>query len=377
MNSNCQEQHAIARRASEWLEALAEGAGERARGEFAAWLTESPMHVREFLRIAALDRLLDGIDSQHRVVVANRGPIANVASLPVPTVKTARTTKRRGFATMRRWAIAAAVMAMALPALWWGLLPDAAQQITTAVGEQTTVKLDDGSIVHLNTRSRMQVRYSAQEREIRLLAGEALFTVERDPHRPFRVYAGDSLIQAVGTRFNVYFKAADDTRVAVLEGKVRISGSTPVTTDQDSSTDQSADLLVAGEAVRIAGPGRVTDRGNFEAAQAIAWRERRVVFRADTLADIVTEFNRYNTEPQIHIADEALARRRFTGVLDVDRPESLMRLVADERDVQVERSGAVLTIRHTNADQTGQAPDTLRQHDWEGRSRRSTTRTGS
>ena len=66
-------------------------------------------------------------------------------------------------------------------------------------------------MVHLNTRSRVEVNFTGAARDIRLLEGEALFTVARDPARPFTVYAGTNIIQAVGTQFNVLRRPSGTT----------------------------------------------------------------------------------------------------------------------------------------------------------------------
>lgn len=64
--------------------------------------------------------------------------------------------------------------------------------------------LNDGSIVYLNTRSRVEEQFSRQARNVRLLEGEAMFSVEHDRARPFRMISDDTVIQAIGTQFNVY-----------------------------------------------------------------------------------------------------------------------------------------------------------------------------
>jgi transmembrane sensor len=85
-----------------------------------------------------------------------------------------------------------------------------------------------------------------------------------------------------------------------------------------------------GAKTRISAGSRVTltetvavtrqDIGPAEAARVLAWRDGRVDFAGETLADAAADFNRYNTR-QIVISDAALGRERFYGrfrVEDVD-----------------------------------------------------------
>ncbi|MCP6755955.1 FecR domain-containing protein, partial [Klebsiella pneumoniae] len=82
---------------------------------------------------------------------------------------------------------------------------------TTARGELRSVELADGSVVHINTQSRIDVNLSPRAREVRLVGGEALFKVQRDTTRPFLVYSGNAVIQAIGTQFNVRLQQTDTT----------------------------------------------------------------------------------------------------------------------------------------------------------------------
>jgi len=152
------------------------------------------------------------------------------------------------------------------------------------------------------------VRFSSDAREIRLVKGEALFQVARDETRPFRVQSRNATIQAVGTEFDVDTWPAD-TRVAVLEGRVRIS------TPNDTAVFSSA-----GEGASISPQGEIAAQKNIDAEQAVSWRQRRLIFRADTLEHIAEQFNRYNSAPKIRIGDELVGRLRFSGTFDANDP---------------------------------------------------------
>ncbi len=58
------------------------------------------------------------------------------------------------------------------------------------------------------------------ERAVRLLNGQAIFTVAHGQPAPFRVYAGDKIVTAVGTVFDVRIDG-EQVRVSVIEGAVR------------------------------------------------------------------------------------------------------------------------------------------------------------
>ena len=86
---------------------------------------------------------------------------------------------------------------LATLALVWVFVQNHSPQYRTAIGEQRIVKLEDGSIVTLNTRSQIKVRFERDRRRIDLIEGEALFEVAHDTARPFQVFAGTAEVRAV------------------------------------------------------------------------------------------------------------------------------------------------------------------------------------
>ncbi|MBL8267501.1 FecR family protein [Steroidobacter sp.] len=325
----------IALQAAEWLMRLRDG-DPRDKAAFSAWLLESRRHVRNFLLLAAMEQELGRVDPQRRhdvdalIAEAQASPVPHPATSRLPTLEQKRPNQRR----LRTWwmavgSIAAAVVVAVTLTLQ---LRTPADEYSTTTGEQRTVKLPDGSLVHLNTRTRLALKFSASERDIQLIDGEALFIVQHDADRPFRVITDTAVARAVGTQFNVY-KHEGSTTVSVVEGRVQVS-----------SSDTANTPLGAGEAATAYRDGSVKKESVADPAAAIAWRERRLAFQDDPLATIVAEFNRYNTL-QITLEGAELQRRTFTGVLDADKPESLLRLLSKEPDLVLSQQGNEMVIR--------------------------------
>ena len=85
---------------------------------------------------------------------------------------------------------------------------------STDVGERRSVNLPDGSTVLLDSRSLLQVDFTARTRQVELVHGQALFSVIHDPQKPFLVRAGATVIRDIGTQFDVK-QRPDDTVVTV------------------------------------------------------------------------------------------------------------------------------------------------------------------
>ena len=203
----------------------------------------------------------------------------------------------------------------------------------TEVGEQRTVGLTDGSSVFLDADSAFSVKFSAHERRLSLLEGQAAFTVAHDTARPFIVEAGDGQTRAVGTVFDVDIRS-DEVIVTVVEGVVAIT------------TDQAPDPVVARVDQRV----HYLPRGRPSAPEAAnadietAWRRGKLIFNRRPLADVVADIERYR-RGRIVLVGDGLRSLEVTGVFDLNDPEAILHTIEDTLPVRMTRLPFVTIIR--------------------------------
>jgi transmembrane sensor len=312
--------------ATEWFVAMRElDTSTEEREAFAEWLRASPVHVGAYLEIARLWTDASHIDRGFTLDL-NEGLPPNV--IPLPAERTVRDKRDSSRATRpRRLAIAwVASLLLALIAGGMWLYANRPPTYVTGIGEQRTITLDDGSIVRLNSRSRVEVRMSPRQRQIELVDGQALFEVAHDPSRPFTVQSGPSTIRAIGTQFDVN-RRQSGTTVTVIEGRVRL-GATP---------------LSAGEQLRVATSGALEKITKPNTAAAISWLQQELIFEGQPLSDVVEEFNRYTRTP-IVLNDRSLGELRINAVFHSTSPDSLLRFISRYDTVQVQRTGKEIRI---------------------------------
>jgi transmembrane sensor len=325
----------VAEQAARWVMEFDDADEPAALDRFAVWLKASPQNVEAYLSAAAAWGAFDHMDPERTIDVQRmvRDAQANVVTLGTADesatlqISPGSPPAARGSGWLKY--AAAAAVAVITGTLLLVFMPARTQTYATEIGEQRTVKLADGSVVYLNTHSTLRVEYSPNAREIHLLRGEALFVVEKDPLRPFRVDAGQTRVQAIGTQFNVY-RRPGEIEVSVIEGAVRIADK------QD---------LVAGEKVRIAAGGAIDKPAAANIADEVAWRERRLVFRDDPLTDIVAEFNRYNADYPLRFEGDARTAPSLTGVFRADDPEALLLFLQGNSQLSIERTARGASIR--------------------------------
>lgn len=122
--------------------------------------------------------------------------------------------------------IALAAASLAAIAATLGLWLFGGASISTGVGEQRSIALQDGTRIFLNTATRLTVKYDSAVRRVELEDGEALFEVAKRKDWPFVVEAGERHIRALGTSFLVR-KDPDVLAVTLVEGRVTVSAPRP------------------------------------------------------------------------------------------------------------------------------------------------------
>jgi transmembrane sensor len=215
----------------------------------------------------------------------------------------------------------------------------------TAVGEQIQATFDDGSIINLNTNSRIETEFSADKRMIKLIHGEALFDVAHDPDRPFIVYVGDRLVQAIGTKFVVHLKS-ENVEVTVTDGKVVMS---KINADQrlqdirkiDTATIKPDDIFITKDHQASAMSGQTptllaVEANNIE--RSLAWLDGKMVFNNEKLFDVITEVNRY-IDQEILLNDALLREIRISGRFDLGDSEALIEALTLSFDIKSQRTG--------------------------------------
>ncbi|MBL8271980.1 FecR family protein [Steroidobacter sp.] len=338
----------LRQQAAQWVCDLP-GAPPEKQAEFMQWLKSSPQHVNEYLltqtlwqdiRDAAASDSTD-LDALTAEVLAS-GTDTNVVPLPTSRpepVAVAPAPAERRLSKGALWGVAASFAVMAFVAsAWMGWRAYTGPTYVTAVGEQRTLPLPDGSLLQLNTHTRVQIRFTHRYRDVRLLEGEAFFSVQRDTARPFRVQSGDTVVQAVGTQFNVY-RTGEQTRVAVLEGRVKI-----LEREVEPQPGAAPQLLDAGEKASIAAGRPMIKKSNEDVAAAVSWRQRKLVFSGERLEAVAAEFNRYN-QRHIVVEDSAAQAKLLSGTFNADDPDSLMLFLGRLDDLSVQTTDSAFVIR--------------------------------
>lgn len=294
--------------ASEWLTVLMSGeATEEDRQCWQQWRRIHPDNERAWQHIENFTQRLKGLN-----------PAAAYAVLS-PASRAPAIARRKAMRALLWLGAAGATGVLASRTQTWR---QSVADYRTGTGERRTVSLDDGTRITLNTASAIDVRFDAQRRWVRLVAGEVMIATghSQPGSPPFVVDTAEGRIRALGTRFSVR-QDNGRTRVAVLESAVEI---TPSATGIPR-------LLRAGERTTFGtgdiGPVLAVDE------QTSAWSLGQIIADDMRLGDFIDELGRYRLG--IVRCDPAVAGLRLSGVFPVGDTDRILAMLPSVLPVQV------------------------------------------
>lgn len=281
---------------------------------FQAWIEASPENQDAYLAVETFWSGTAQLETLSRFEEKRRQILKDVDR--------GRVTRRAGM-----FSIAALVAGVTGAGVYGFMAPKRLvnQSFRTAVGQQATVTLPDGSVVTLNTDTVVRTRADGERRLVYLDRGQAYFKVAKDRRHPFVVTAAGRTVTALGTAFDLRVDGGA-LKVVLIEGKVRVEAlaepaakpavrspvamepaAAPALPVRSTEMEPGSQLVALGD-----GDWRLT-RANI--ARETSWVHGKIMIDNEPLGDVVAELNRYSTR-KIVIADPHLAEQQISGVYE-------------------------------------------------------------
>lgn len=238
-----------------------------------AWLAADPAH-RGLL--SAYCQFSADLEQQLPLLAGIQDPAAE-------TDRELTTARPRPWSSRPLWVGAMLTAAAAVVAfvLWPAPAPAPAEEVATPAGQRRELTLADGSHVELDAATQLSVALARDARHVRLAAGQAFFSVAKDPARPFIVDTPAGTVRVTGTQFAV--RAADGAAFAVTvrEGSVQVR-----------PAGAAAPLVLQPRDQFAAGTVRALTERQLD--DALAWRRGQVVFDGTPLPEALARFARHH-----------------------------------------------------------------------------------
>lgn len=207
-------------------------------------------------------------------------------------------------------------------------------ELITQKGERKTFPLGDGTIVYLNSGSKLIYPkvFSESSREVEL-AGEAYFSVMPDKERPFIVKSGKMNTEVTGTEFNVRYRNKK-VKVVVAKGSVKTFA---------GSSNQSVDLQ-KGQMISFSELRGFSSPVKVNLNHQLAWRNNQFSFEHTPLREVMDEIERYYNL-DVAYKDESIKNKQLTGVFASDSLDQILSVISLTLDVSIDYKGNKVTIK--------------------------------
>ncbi|MCV6902199.1 MAG: FecR domain-containing protein [Achromobacter xylosoxidans] len=215
---------AVEEAASAWFMRRRERASDAsAEQAFQVWLAQSPLHRQEYDKLAqvwddlaALPRPASAPD-RASTGAAHIAPADAAQPIGIATRRPAAARQPRP--AFLRWGGALAALVL-LAGAAYQYLPVNYESVANASTQTRSLDLADGTRIHANVGTRVNVRYTLAERRIDIESGEVYIDAAPD-RRPLLVSAGGARLRDIGTEFNVLL-LPDLLQVGVRSGQVML-----------------------------------------------------------------------------------------------------------------------------------------------------------
>ncbi|MDD1962601.1 FecR domain-containing protein [Pseudomonas sp. 39004] len=284
--------------ALEWFSRLRQpGCNEGERQVFAAWCQE-PQNAQAYAELETFWQQLQPAPAR-----------------PRPRQITARRSH------LGKWlALVFLLVLGALAYLYWPLMQRLGSEMHTDVGERRSLRLADGSTVHLDSASAMNVDLRGRTRQLHLVQGQVYLEVLLDG-RAMEVDVGEARIQVFGTRLQIA-RFADHNELVVLSGKAMVV----------QGGEQR--LVSAGERVTFDAT-RIDPVQKADMKTADSWRNGRLRATDMPLGQVLERLAGYQGQ-RLWILDEQAAHRRVSGDFSLDRPAESLAALASTQQLQLQ-----------------------------------------
>lgn len=207
-------------------------------------------------------------------------------------------------------------------------------EISTQAGERASIELGDGSRVMMNAASKIifPETFSASKRNIDL-EGQAFFDVKSDRSRPFYIHTNHTVVEVIGTSFDVRsYENTDNIVVVVREGTVELS--------QEDDPDNT---LIVNEGYK----GTVTKSNGRLALDLIkdsethfGWLDGRLIFKETPIVEVFKDLERwYDISIKYNHESEKIMDARFSADLKTRSIQDVFEVIQMSMGIDFEIDG--------------------------------------
>jgi len=220
-------------------------------------------------------------------------------------------------------------------------------------GRKSTFQLKDGTIVNLNSESKISFHEMFSD-SVRIvwLTGEAFFDIAKDTLKPFYVITKDLKVMALGTSFNVSGYADNSiTKVSLSTGRVLVD-----LNNKDTSTNKIENIVLSpGQEIAYQKSTQIfLPVTGYNAQEVEGWKDGILYFKQDGLEQIIKKLERwYGTKIQVVSAPNK--RISYSGLFERQNMRNVLTSIGFviSFDFEINDKNVILNFKEKTYEKTG------------------------
>lgn len=211
---------------------------------------------------------------------------------------------------------------------------------STLPGVRERFQLPDGSVVHLNSNSKLRYPRSFDGLNTRdvTLEGEAFFEVTKDATKPFTVHSQNVNTTALGTSFTVRAYTGKPVAVALNTGKVSVTSHT-----DSLQTDRV--LLLPGQGAILPEGSQHLSTFQFDSKEYLAWKDGILYFNNASEQEVIAKLeNWYGVE--IKKKNKSVKKWEYKGEFHQKNLHEVLMSISFAMDFDYQIDGDTVTIHY-------------------------------
>ena len=147
-----------------------------------------------------------------------------------------------------------------------------------------------------------------------LSLGEAFFDIAPNADRPLIVQTTGGLVRVLGTQFNIR-QTGSGSIVSVIEGRVAVAVQSEARSLENLDFNPGL-TLAANQQVKLIENQPMAAPTVIDSDTVVAWRQGKLVYEGNTLADVIEDLNRY-CPGGIRLEEQSLGDLEIVGVINL------------------------------------------------------------
>lgn len=261
-----------------WLTCEKEGLNEFEKQELKHWLESNQEHQKAYNRMKLVHQMAKSISKENAQILSEQAH------------KEARKIK---FLEKTRYFSSAAAIILIVCFSAFKIYDNnfAVQYSKTFLTDKTNLikeQLPDGSIISLDAKTNLNIKFYKNKREVTLNDGRVMFEVSKNENRVFIIKSDDINIEVVGTKFEVIHQK-NITTINVEEGIVKTYFSSYFFDKQNEK------LLTKDNSITYSNNlGMINKQEKINSEKIALWRENLINLNKVSLKESFDEFSKYS-----------------------------------------------------------------------------------